>query len=161
VEFVQIFSVTKYDQTFVGRQNSYSVREAVIYNISFTLHRLKEQQDASVFDACNLSNMKLYLNSDFYSVIYNLNLDFDKKRYAILFDIYARCGKAYYEIDCFETLLNVLSFVEKGPFAVIDCSRQNKSVKNATVDVCIKFDCKENACKYYSILSHHTSCDSV
>ena len=46
VEFVQIFSVTKYDQTFVGRQNSYSVREAVIYNISFALHRLKEQHIA-------------------------------------------------------------------------------------------------------------------
>ncbi|KYN28041.1 hypothetical protein ALC57_02547 [Trachymyrmex cornetzi] len=29
-------------------------------------------------------------------------------------------------------------------FAVIDCSRQNESVKSATVDVRIEFDCKEN-----------------
>ncbi|KYN29107.1 hypothetical protein ALC57_01470 [Trachymyrmex cornetzi] len=100
-------------------------------------------QDASVFDACNLSNVKLYLNSDFYPYD-DLNLDFDKKRYAILFDMYARFRKAYYGIDCFETLLNVLSFTEKGPFAVIDCSRQNESVKSATVDVRIEFDCKEN-----------------
>ncbi|KYQ51410.1 hypothetical protein ALC60_09489 [Trachymyrmex zeteki] len=53
-------------------------------------------------------------------------------------------SKAYYGIDCFETLLNVLSFIEKGPFAVIDCLRQNESVKSATVDVRIEFDCKEN-----------------
>ena len=45
--------------------------------------------------------------------------------------------------DYFETLLNILSF-EKGPFAVIDCSRQNKWVKSATVDVHIEFDCEEN-----------------
>ncbi|KYN10235.1 hypothetical protein ALC57_17633, partial [Trachymyrmex cornetzi] len=67
-----------------------------------------------------------------------------KKRYAVLFDMYARFCKAYYGIDSFETLLNVLSFIEKGSFAVIDCSRQNESVKSATVDVRIEFDCKEN-----------------
>jgi len=41
-------------------------------------------------------------------------------------------------------LLNVLSFIEKRAFSVIDCSRQNESVKSATVDVRIEFDCKEN-----------------
>ena len=85
-------------------------------------------RDGSVFDDCNLSNMKLYLNSTFYPYD-DLNLDFGKKRYAILFDMYARFRRAYYGIDCFETLLNVLSFVEKGPFVVIDCSRQNESVR--------------------------------
>jgi len=79
-----------------------------------------------VFDDCNLSNVKLYLNSVFYSYD-DLNLDFGKKRYAVLFDIYARFRRAYYEIDCFETLLNVLSFIEKGPFVVI--ARQNESAK--------------------------------
>jgi len=39
----------------------------------------------------------------------------------------------YYEIDCFETLLNVPLFIEKGLFIVIDCLRQNESVKSATV----------------------------
>ncbi|KYN21467.1 hypothetical protein ALC57_06166 [Trachymyrmex cornetzi] len=100
-------------------------------------------QDISVFDDCNLSNVKVYLNSDFYPYG-DLNLDFGKKRYAVLFDMYARFRKAYYGIDSFETLLNLLSFIEKGPFAVINCSRQNESVKSATVDVRIEFDCKEN-----------------
>jgi len=96
-----------------------------------------------MFGDCNLSNVKLYPNSAFYPYD-NLNLDFGKKKYAVLFDMYARFRRAYYGIDCFETLLNVLSFIEKGSFVVINCSRQNESVKSATMDVRIEFDCKEN-----------------
>ncbi|KYQ47515.1 hypothetical protein ALC60_13462 [Trachymyrmex zeteki] len=84
-----------------------------------------------------------YLNSTFYPYD-DLNLDFGKKRYAVLFDMYARFRRAYYGIDCFETLFNVLSFTKEGPFVVIDCSRQNESVKSATVDIRIEFDSKEN-----------------
>jgi len=48
-----------------------------------------------VFDDYNLTNVKLYLNSEFYP--YNdLNVDFGKNRYAILFDMYARFHKTYY-----------------------------------------------------------------
>ncbi|KAG5324763.1 PO14 protein, partial [Pseudoatta argentina] len=75
-------------------------------------------QDVNVFDDCNLSNVKLYLNSTFYPYD-DLNLDFGKKRYS----------------PC---------FIEKGSFVIIDCSRQNESVKSATVDVRIEFDRKEN-----------------
>jgi len=87
-------------------------------------------RDVSVFDDCNLNNIKLYLNSEFYPYD-DLNVDFGKNRYAILFDMYARFRKAYYGYDCY-------------PFVVIDCSRQNESIKSATVDVQIEFDCKEN-----------------
>ena len=95
-----------------------------------------------MFKDCNLSNMKLYLNSEFYS--YN-DLNLGKKRslsYLICTRIFV---KLYYGINCFETLLlNVLSFIEKWPFAIIECSRQNESIKSITVDVHIEFDCKEN-----------------
>jgi len=100
-------------------------------------------RDVSVFDDCNLTNVKLYLNSEFYPYD-DLNLDFGKNRYAILFDMYARFRKAYYGYDCYETLLTVVTFLTNGPFVVIDCARQNESIKSATVDVRIEFDCKEN-----------------
>ena len=100
-------------------------------------------QNAIIFDDCNLINVKLYLNSEFYPYD-DLNLDFRKSRYAILFDMYQRFRKSYYGRDCYDTLLNVVTFLQKGPFAVIDCSRQNESIKSATVDVRIEFDCKEN-----------------
>ena len=74
--------------------------------VIFALHTGRKNimsQDVSVFD--DLSNMNLYLNSAFYPYD-DLNLDFSKKRYAVLFDIYTRFRRAYYEIDCFETPLN-------------------------------------------------------
>lgn len=62
--------------------------------------------------------------------------------------------KAYYGYDCFETLCTVTMFLTKGPFVVIDYSRQNES--RAQPDVRIEFDCKENApantTAYYLIL---------
>jgi len=51
-------------------------------------------RDVSVFDDCNLSNVKVYLNSEFYSPYDDLNLNFGKKKYAVLFDMYARFRKA-------------------------------------------------------------------
>nr|XP_012217582.1 PREDICTED: uncharacterized protein LOC105669284 [Linepithema humile] len=72
----------------------------------------------------------------------DMNLDFDKSRYAILYNMYARFRKAYYGQD--DTYLDIDEFLKAGPFVVIDCSRQNDSVKSATVDVRIEFDCKEN-----------------
>ncbi|XP_077264206.1 uncharacterized protein LOC143898521 isoform X1 [Temnothorax americanus] len=100
-------------------------------------------QNVSVFDACNLTNIKLYLNSEFYPYD-DMNLDFTKNRYAVLFDMYARFRKTYYGYDFFDTLCSLYTFLMEGSFVVIDCSQQNESVKSATVDVRIEFDCKEN-----------------
>ncbi|XP_024878465.1 uncharacterized protein LOC112458879 [Temnothorax curvispinosus] len=99
--------------------------------------------DTSRFDNCNLTNVKLYLNSEVYP--YNdLNLDFGKHRWAILYDMYARFCKGYYGYEYLEPSLTVSTFLRNGPFVIIDCSRQNESVKNATVDVRIEFDCTKN-----------------
>jgi len=72
-------------------------------------------QDASVFNDCNLTYVKLYLNSEFYPYddlnVLGKNVHFGKNRYAILFDIYARFHKAYYGYDCYETLLIISSFL--------------------------------------------------
>ncbi|XP_026825290.1 uncharacterized protein LOC113561901 [Ooceraea biroi] len=95
------------------------------------------------FDDCKLTNVKLYLNSEFYPYD-DLNLDFDKKRYAILYDMYARFYKSYYGSNHDEVLLPIDKFGFCGPFVVIDCSRQSESVKTATVDVRLEFDCMED-----------------
>ncbi|XP_071575627.1 uncharacterized protein [Temnothorax nylanderi] len=99
--------------------------------------------DTSRFDDCKLTNVKLYLNSEVYPYD-DLNLDFGKHRWAILYDMYARFCKGYYGYEYLEPSLTVSTFLRNGPFVIIDCSRQNESVKNATVDVRIEFDCMEN-----------------
>ncbi|XP_024871355.1 uncharacterized protein LOC112454290 [Temnothorax curvispinosus] len=99
--------------------------------------------DTSRFDDCKLTNVKLYLNSEVYPYD-DLNLDFGKHRWAILYDMYARFCKGYYGYEYLEPSLTVSTFLRNGPFVTINCSRQNKSVKNATVDVRLEFNCMEN-----------------
>ncbi|RLU23493.1 hypothetical protein DMN91_003698 [Ooceraea biroi] len=102
-------------------------------------------RDASLFDACDLSNVKLFLNSTFYPYD-DMHLDFAKNRYAILYDMYARFRRAYYALDREDDgmVLTMNKFLHCGPLVVLDCSRQNETVKSATVDVRIEFDCRRN-----------------
>ena len=93
------------------------------------------------FDPNNLTNVRLYLNSETYPYD-DLNLDFDKYKYALLYEMYAKFGQSYYGHG--EPLLNAIEFLQYAPITVIDCSRQNESLKSATVDVRIDFECKEN-----------------
>ncbi|EZA51848.1 hypothetical protein DMN91_008125 [Ooceraea biroi] len=95
------------------------------------------------FDTCKLTNVKLYLNSEFYPYD-DLNVDFERNKYAVLYDMYSRFPRAYYNCSRAGPYLSPVNFVLQGPFVVIDCLRQNESVKSATVDVRLEFDCKEN-----------------
>jgi len=95
-------------------------------------------EDISRFD-CKLINAKLYLNSECY-LYDDLNLDFDKNRCAILYDLYARFCKGYYGYEYLEPSLTFMTFLRNGPFVIIDCSRQNESVKSGTVDVRLDFE---------------------
>ncbi|EZA52058.1 hypothetical protein X777_09193 [Ooceraea biroi] len=58
--------------------------------------------------------------------------------------MYARFYKSYYGGNHDEVFLPIDRFGFCGPFAVIDCSRQSESVKTATVDVRLEFDCMED-----------------
>ncbi|XP_018302115.1 uncharacterized protein [Mycetomoellerius zeteki] len=96
-------------------------------------------------DNCKLTNVKLYLNSEFFPYD-DLNLDFDKRRTAILNDMFVRFRTSYYQIskESSETLFKTDSFRNLFPLVIMDCSRQNESVESGTVDVRLEFEFKEN-----------------
>ncbi|XP_036147678.1 uncharacterized protein LOC118647256 [Monomorium pharaonis] len=100
-------------------------------------------ENMSRFDHCKLINAKLYLNSECYPYD-DLNLDFDKNKWSILYETYAHFCKNYYGYDYLEPNQSVTMFRHNGPFVIIDCSRQNESIKSATVDVRLEFECREN-----------------
>jgi len=52
--------------------------------------------------------------------------------------------KGYYGYEYLEPSLTFTTFLRNNPFVIIDCSRQNESGKNGTVDVRLDFECKEN-----------------
>ncbi|XP_076664756.1 uncharacterized protein LOC143367031 [Andrena cerasifolii] len=108
-----------------------------------TERKNKITEDVTRFNDGKMSNVKLFLNSEFYPYD-DLNLDFDKNKLAILYHMYTHFRKSYYGHSCNEALFTVAQFLQFGPLVVIDCSRQNESIKNGTVDVRIEFECKEN-----------------
>nr|DAC81340.1 TPA_asm: hexon [Megastigmus wasp adintovirus] len=114
--------------------------------------------NASRFDHCNITNVKLFLNSQYYPYG-NLNLDVTQNQFALLYDMFTQFKSAYYnsnKAQCSDPLLSRNNFITHIPFIVIDCSKQNESLKQAAVDVRLEFETKQNipagTCAYCLIL---------
>lgn len=95
-------------------------------------------ENAGYFDHCKLINCKVFLNSQFFPYD-NLNVSFDKKRFSVLYDMYARFQNSYYGHSN-SPLLSPKQFEDKAPIVVIDCSKQNESVKSSSVDIKIEME---------------------
>lgn len=102
--------------------------------------------DKSRYDHCNLSDLKVYLNSECYPYE-NLNVNFENSQYAVLYDMYCRFQETYYHDRASNTAVPLLTYEEYGrnaPIIVIDCSRQNEALKKSIVDIRIEFQTREN-----------------
>ncbi|XP_051165694.1 uncharacterized protein LOC127284342 [Leptopilina boulardi] len=97
---------------------------------------------SNFFDTCNLNNVKLFLNSQYYPYG-NLNLNFTQGQYSVLYEMYCNFQHSYYGKDP-EPLLAKHTFQEYAPLAVIDCSKQNEFLKQASVDVRLEFEASDN-----------------
>ncbi|XP_050453274.1 uncharacterized protein LOC126852478 [Cataglyphis hispanica] len=64
-------------------------------------------QDSSIFDDCKLTNVKLYLNSDFY-LYDDMNLNFEKNKIAVLYNMYSKFRKTYYGCDDKDEALSLI-----------------------------------------------------
>lgn len=89
------------------------------------------EKDMSRFDHCNLSNVKVYLNSTYYPYD-NINVSFNNNNIAILYEQYVRFQQSYYGRRS-EPLLSAKEFQEYAPLFVIDCSRQTDNLKSGPV----------------------------
>ncbi|XP_014299137.1 uncharacterized protein LOC106693963 [Microplitis demolitor] len=95
-------------------------------------------KNVSVFDHCNIRDIKLFLNSQSYPNG-NLNLNIANNQYALLYDMYINFQISYYNKEP-EPLLTKKKFLEQAPLYVIDCSKQNESIKSGPVDVRLEFE---------------------
>lgn len=95
------------------------------------------KKDAALFDKCNITNVKLYLNS-LYFPYDNLHGDV-----STMYDMYTRFQQSYYMRDSSPTL-NLDKFTNKAPIFVIDCSKQNDSIKSGPVDVRLEIEASVN-----------------
>ncbi|XP_054260673.1 uncharacterized protein LOC129000130 [Macrosteles quadrilineatus] len=99
------------------------------------------KKSAACFDHCKISNIKLHLNSINYPYD-DLKLDIAKNHYAILYDMYTRFQESYYNVPS-QPLLDVKNFISYAPLIVIDCSKQNESLRSAPVDIRLEFEASE------------------
>lgn len=90
--------------------------------------------NCSEFDHCSLQNLKLYLNSQSYPYGNSTLANFEENCFSIIYEMYARFHQSYYNQRC-QPVLSIADFKNKAPLFVIDCSRQNESLKLAPVDV--------------------------
>jgi hypothetical protein len=108
--------------------------------LAFQTGRAKEvEKDASEFDHCSITNVKLYLNSKSYPYD-DMNLNFERGHYALLYHMYASFQSCYYPGSTSQPILTREEFKEKAPIIIIDCSRQPEAIKSGPVDVRLEFE---------------------
>lgn len=100
--------------------------------------KLNIKENASHFNHCNLTNLKLHLNSVSYPYD-DLKLDFSRNHYALLYEMYTRFQESYYNLPA-RPLLGKDIFEKYAPVVVIDCSKQNESIRAAPVDIRLEFE---------------------
>lgn len=98
--------------------------------------------NASEFDHCNIRNVKLYLNSQYYPYG-ELNIDFESNRFARLYEMFARFQESYYG-KSIEPLIDKAVFRQTAPLIIFDCSKQNETLKSTPVDVRLEFETRED-----------------
>lgn len=102
-------------------------------------------KNAGHFDHCNISDMKVHLNSESFPYE-NMNLNYESDMYMQAFINYAMFKRAYYnnESDYQNTMLTYKQFKDLGPMFVVDCSRQNEAIKSSMVDIRLEITAKAN-----------------
>lgn len=102
-------------------------------------------RSASDFDHCNISNVQIYLNSECYPRE-NMNLNFSRNHYSQLYQMYCKFQESYYQNSkkTHTHPYNTLTQFGSSPIFVFDCSRQEDSMKNSTIDVRIEIEASEN-----------------
>lgn len=106
-----------------------------------TDRKLNAKSSMSEFDNCNLTDVKVFLNSNYYPYE-NLNVSFSDKKIALLYEQYCRFQQSYYGRRP-EPLLSLKEFRDKAPMFVIDCCRQQETLKGS-VDVRLEIEADQD-----------------
>lgn len=100
---------------------------------------------SNFFDSVNLSDARVYLNSECYPQE-SLQLDFDQVKGAIGYHMYVKFKETYYHDGSGIPSDPIMSYNNwlGSPIYVFDCSRQNETLKTSSVDVKIEFETQHN-----------------
>lgn len=108
------------------------------------------EKDMSLFDHCDLTNIKVYLNSEVFPYD-NLNINYSQEQYGALYEMFANFQSSYYYKDVPQTALTPAHFKNYTPLAVINCSHQIETIKTGIIDFRLEWETAKN-------MPAHTTC---
>ncbi|XP_031335952.1 uncharacterized protein LOC116165548 [Photinus pyralis] len=104
--------------------------------------KFSHEARAANFDNINIRNLKLHLNSKSYPYE-AMHLDFNANKYIIAYQNYLNFRRDYYSKDEHQDALFDYLYFKSCPIFVLDCSKQNESLKHSTVDVKLEMESME------------------
>lgn len=111
--------------------------------LAFHTDRKNQQnKNMTLFDHCNLTNVKLYLNSEQFPYE-SINANFKNKQFIILYEMYTKFQASYYNRSS-EPLLTPEQFLNEHTIIVIDCSRQSEVLNTGAVDIRLEFETSDD-----------------
>ncbi|XP_050517577.1 uncharacterized protein LOC126892157 [Diabrotica virgifera virgifera] len=116
----------------------------------------KMLKEMSKFDHCNLTNIRMFLNSERYPY-QDLNLDFDSNRFATLYEMFANFQESYYHLQTNQPIFNPEEFKNNAPIVHTDCSRQKEIIQSGSVVLRIEFETSKsvgNNVSAYCLILH-------
>lgn len=102
--------------------------------------------DSSVFDHCNVRDIRLFIGSETYPYT-PMEANFETKQVATLYENFTNFRKQYYfgfDMDSGNAAISLKDFIASYPIWVIDCSRQSEVIKSGAVDIRLEIDAREN-----------------
>lgn len=102
--------------------------------------------NSATFDHCNISDVKLFLNSEYYPYD-NYNSNFNNANYQELYHAFLQIQSSYYpEFNTSDVNTPILTFDQFGlhPIFAFDCSRSDESLIGGTVDIRLEISAREN-----------------
>lgn len=99
--------------------------------------RENETKDASLFDHCQLTDCRLYLNSQRYPAE-SLDLDFRRNKFSTAYNLYSSFQDAYYG-ESGKQKLSMNEYKDTAPLIAFDCSNCDPAIKISSVDIRLEF----------------------
>lgn len=96
----------------------------------------QNKQDVNLFDNIIISNIRVTLNSEYYSYE-DMKLDFSVKKYHEAYYMYTQVSKLFASNN--KPIIGYEDFSTRALF-VIDCSKINDSIKSSTIDVKLEIE---------------------
>lgn len=106
-----------------------------------TNRKQNAKSSMSEFDHCNINDVKVFLNCTYFPYE-SLNVSFSDEKISLLYEQYAKFQQSYYGRRA-EPLLSLKEFKDLAPVFVIDCCRQQETLKGS-VDVRLEIEADQD-----------------